>query len=211
MLSDFIRVWGCNIGKDRCPLPCDTPYASDNTTKNYKEMSVSEVVKELEELNSNSSNVVITGGEPMLYKEEVKELIDVLDKIYLSVEIETNGVVGLDGRGDYYLINNKKVFWNISPKKGFINLSSLKSFVRYVDWNNLRFKFVVEDEKEVEEYLEVIEKLQIPYFLVWLMPKGVDREMLREEMLRLVEVCKKYGFNLSPRLHIELWGNVRGK
>ena len=45
---------------------------------------------------------------------------------------------------------------------------------------------------------------------VILMPEGTDRERLRERAIWLVEVCKNEGFRFSPRLHVDLYGNLRG-
>lgn len=210
--SDFIRFWGCNIGKERCPLPCDTPYASDNENKDYKEMSAKEIVEELTRLGSASSNLVLTGGEPLLYKNFLKELIRYLDKVYLSVEIETNGTIPLN-INDKELYENKKVYWNVSPKIGWFNMEALRSYLRYVDWNNLRFKFVLGygDDNWLEEYNNLIKKLRIPSHLVWLMPRGTSREELDESNEYVIEKCLKYGYNYSPRLHIYLWGNQRGR
>jgi 7-carboxy-7-deazaguanine synthase len=43
------------------------------------------------------------------------------------------------------------------------------------------------------------------------MPEGTDAATLRARGAWLVEVCKREGWRFSPRLHIELWGNLRGR
>jgi len=45
---------------------------------------------------------------------------------------------------------------------------------------------------------------------VVLMPEGTDRDVLRERGIWLAEIAKAEGFRLTPRLHVELWGNRRG-
>jgi 7-carboxy-7-deazaguanine synthase len=42
------------------------------------------------------------------------------------------------------------------------------------------------------------------------MPEGTDRDVLRERGIWLAEIAKAEGFRLTPRLHVELWGNRRG-
>jgi len=42
------------------------------------------------------------------------------------------------------------------------------------------------------------------------MPEGTDRDRLRERGQWIAEVCKQEGFRYSPRLHVDLWGDVRG-
>ena len=45
---------------------------------------------------------------------------------------------------------------------------------------------------------------------VILMPEGTDGSTLVERGRWLVEICKREGFRYSPRLHVDLWGNIRG-
>jgi 7-carboxy-7-deazaguanine synthase len=42
------------------------------------------------------------------------------------------------------------------------------------------------------------------------MPEGTERARLAERGLWLAEICKEEGFRFSPRLHIDLWGSLRG-
>jgi len=55
-----------------------------------------------------------------------------------------------------------------------------------------------------------LETLRADRERVILMPEGTDRDVLRERSLWLAEICKEEGFRLSPRLHVELYGNQRG-
>ena len=43
------------------------------------------------------------------------------------------------------------------------------------------------------------------------MPEGTDAETIRERGLWLVDLCKRARFRYSPRLHVDLWGNERGR
>lgn len=118
--SIFIRVGGCNL---RCVFGnsrCDTPYSSfELETPQWT--NVDDLVEEFKSLSKSCPNikhVVITGGEPMLYKEQIKHLItklenEVGDFLYT---IETNGTLSsLDYWEDddfiYYIDT-----WSISPK-----------------------------------------------------------------------------------------------
>jgi len=80
----FIRVTGCNL---RCKW-CDTKYAYYKG-KNYS-------IKFLaNKINKNPYRFVnITGGEPLLYKKKIKELLKVVknDKF---ITIETNGSISI--------------------------------------------------------------------------------------------------------------------
>jgi 7-carboxy-7-deazaguanine synthase len=42
------------------------------------------------------------------------------------------------------------------------------------------------------------------------MPEGTTRDALRERGLWIAELCKRFGYRFSPRLHVDLWGDKRG-
>ena len=52
---------------------------------------------------------------------------------------------------------------------------------------------------------------RIPRDLVYLMPEAVSRGVLKERSRVVAGICRDEGFRFSGRLHIELWGNVRGR
>ena len=86
-LAVFIRFAGCNL---RCSY-CDTKWANDFdlTGENLTAEQILEYV-----LDTGVHNVTLTGGEPLL-RPEIEELISMLVKAGLWVEIETNGSVPL--------------------------------------------------------------------------------------------------------------------
>jgi 7-carboxy-7-deazaguanine synthase len=77
----FVRCAGCNLS---CRW-CDTAYAREGGSM----MSVQEVMDRVSTLGY--SYVCITGGEPLLQKEEVSELARHLHHQGIEVDIETNG------------------------------------------------------------------------------------------------------------------------
>ncbi|MFW6122406.1 MAG: 7-carboxy-7-deazaguanine synthase QueE [Petrotogales bacterium] len=76
----FIRFAGCTL----CCSYCDTKYAWDEG----KEMSVNKIISMINN-EPNAERICITGGEPLLQKEAVKEIVDRSPK---PANIETNGV-----------------------------------------------------------------------------------------------------------------------
>ncbi|GLI47315.1 7-carboxy-7-deazaguanine synthase QueE [Methanoculleus bourgensis] len=79
----FIRLAGCNL---RCAW-CDTPYAREGG----EEMSVAQILDLI--WLQNGKHICITGGEPLLWAEEVLELLRKFDIHGYNVEIETNGTL----------------------------------------------------------------------------------------------------------------------
>ncbi len=80
----FIRLDGCNL---RCSY-CDTKETQEGNS--HLEMSVEQVMDSVRKLSC--SQVLITGGEPLLQKEGLTELINVLQEDY-DISIETNGSI----------------------------------------------------------------------------------------------------------------------
>ena len=112
--SFFVRVTGCNL---RCSFKnsiCDTAYTSYEAEKPlYNDLeSLIIAFKELQEKNQKVKHLVITGGEPLLYKDDLEKF---LTKVQgdLVVTIETNGTLpmlnplGKDFRVDLYSVSPK--------------------------------------------------------------------------------------------------------
>ena len=83
----FVRLHGCNLHSSYC----DSQYACRGDE--YVEMSVDQVVSRV--LEYGLHYVTITGGEPLLHKDEVYELIRELDAHNIESNIETNGSIDL--------------------------------------------------------------------------------------------------------------------
>jgi 7-carboxy-7-deazaguanine synthase len=83
LITTFVRLAGCNLN---CSC-CDTPYAREGG----KEVPVGDVFKAVE--FSSCSRVCITGGEPLIQRDEVRSLVKKLDEAGYEVEIETNGTI----------------------------------------------------------------------------------------------------------------------
>ena len=91
--SHFIRVSGCNL---RCIFKdsiCDTPYASFDPEKSpYPNMeALVSAFHQLQEQHPQVKHVVITGGEPLLYKKELETFLSMIYEEDMVITIETNG------------------------------------------------------------------------------------------------------------------------
>lgn len=77
----FIRLCGCNLNCDYC----DTEFGAENS----KEYSIDELI-EIVNQNLDCHSVSLTGGEPLLHTEFIKEFAQ---KSKLPIYLETNGIL----------------------------------------------------------------------------------------------------------------------
>lgn len=96
--SFFVRVSGCNL---RCVFAggskCDTPYSSFSPEKSpWQTMdALVEDFKKMSQDFPKTKHVVVTGGEPLLYRDGLAEFLTEIFKIKddWCVTIETNGTM----------------------------------------------------------------------------------------------------------------------
>lgn len=201
--ASFVRLGRCNLA---CTW-CDTPYTWDwerfDPAVELRERAVDDIVAELDAFGPVEL-LVVTGGEPLLQQRRLPPLLSAARERGLRVEIETAGTLAptpeLVGLVDGF---------NVSPKLANSGnplerrhqpevLRALEATGKAV------FKFVVRDETELDEVAG------FGVSPVWVMPEGTDAETLTERMRALAPAVLARGWNLSPRLHVHLWGDRRG-
>lgn len=94
----FIRIGGCNV---KCKW-CDTKESWDLSNAQY--LDVAQIVKIV--ADSGAKNVVITGGEPLIY--DLGELCSELKKIGVQIWLETSGTAPLRGEFDWICLSPKR-------------------------------------------------------------------------------------------------------
>lgn len=205
--SLFVRTTGCNL---RCWY-CDTPYTSwlpEGEQRTWQ--AVCETV-----CKHAVQHVVVTGGEPLLQPDLVP-LTHALKAAGKFVTIETAATVFRPVVADLMSISPK--LSNSTPSSGRWSArhEALRDRPDVVRQMIRRFpyqlKFVIDrpdDVAEVEQYLRRLPA--VPPECVWLMPQATTAEVLEEKGAWLQAAAAAAGFRVSPRLHIALFGNVRGK
>lgn len=177
--ATFLRLGGCNLNCDFCDTEFD----------DYKEIDV-ELVKEclLNHIKNHKNKLlVITGGEPLLHYDEIKELVDLLHyQIFnegLKIQIETNGFIRR--------IPIRNTTYVISPKRDIDNV-----FKFYKDYDDAYFKFVIEDFWD----LRLVKSLQEKYDYkktVWLQPEFSQTD----RVTRLILSKNINNIRISGQLH----------
>lgn len=171
--ATFLRLSDCNLN---CSF-CDTDFTE------FKEISV-ELVKEsiLQHMkNNNTQLLVITGGEPLLQYEELKNLCNSLD---CEIQIETNGLI--------QRIPLENVSYVISPKTDIE-----KVFQFYKDYHKAYFKFVITDGFNLHSISQMLKKYNYSK-TVWLQPEYSNAQEITSLILSKKPSFK---YKISGQLH----------
>ena len=210
--STFFRTSYCNL---RCAWGdnlCDTPYTS--WSPEQKEISVEDAFQEIKALGNH--HVVITGGEPFLWKDELQELCG---KLYADhhITIETNATIFHPVQADLISMSPKLASstpwkqdtkWAKKHDRMRISISTIQNFMLYHDY---QLKFVITDGSELDEIQSIVNQLaRIDKNNIMLMPEGITAEEIREKQEFIVGICQQFGWRYSDRMHVRLWGNQRG-
>jgi organic radical activating enzyme len=83
----------------------------------------------------------------------------------------------------------------------------------YAEIGHTYLKFVVETDAHIHEAIRATDEYRRAGFTgpIYLMPQGGVVEPYDRNKLRIADICCAQGWNYSPRLHVDLWGNGWGK
>lgn len=217
--SIFIRLGGCNM---TCPgLPCDTPRAVDVKThslswKRYEHthelLQDITLVARLEHADK-LVDIVITGGEPVLYFSNhiFTELVHKLQADGHRITVETNATIDIDferlkfARFFIYAMS-VKLANSAEPYDTRVRRDVIASYLEHSP--SSFFKFVVDSEEcfgQIEDITRGHEKTK-----VYCMPKGATREELAANSQFVFEFCMRHRFCYSDRYHIRIYGKKDG-
>lgn len=223
--SIFIRLSLCNLYCFWCDTDYTwnwqgTPFKHQNDISpdyqkyikkdNLRKMSNEEIWESI--CQFPCENIVITGGEPLVQKKDLTELLRLLKQKNPNfyIEFETNGTIlpdeALDALTDQYNVSVKLQNALVTEKER-INRKAIFFFAQSPKSN---FKFVVDTPQDLDEIQNLIQKFDIDSKKIYLMPQGVNPKILRKKQQWLIEICKQYGFNYTDRLHILVYGEKRG-
>lgn len=202
----FVRVFGCNM-KEVCPW-CDTMYSVQKQDDTIRHIPIETVVNTI--LQYKCNNVTFTGGEPFLYKDQIKNIMWMLTlNNDFEFCFETNGMIS-----DIIDFHPYKVSYVVSPKLHALKnnesyLDNIKNWARYAAHMPVYFKFVYENESSIEEIKKLSELTEIKNTeKIYLMPEGKTFSI--DKYKECAEQCLKHHYKMSPRLHTIIWGITRG-
>jgi 7-carboxy-7-deazaguanine synthase len=175
--------------------------------------------------NGNDVHLVITGGEPLLgWQRAYQELLSHERMADLrNITFETNGTQTLQGKFIDYLLDwgdiaGNEITFSVSPKlsaSGEAWDEAIRpEIVRtYQDYGFTYLKFVVETEQHFEEVDKAVKQYRAIGFNgpVYVMPQGGVVTPYAQNRVKVADWAMAKGYNYSPRLHVDLWGNGWGK
>jgi organic radical activating enzyme len=178
--------------------------------------------------NGNDVHLVITGGEPLLgWQRAYGDLLSHPRMADLkNITFETNGTQELHKDFKEFLKKWKAVWPPMEREVTFSVSAKLSAsgelweeaicpevVASYQEFGHVYLKFVVETEEHVDEAVRAVDAFRAGGFngSVYLMPQGGVVDPYESNKLNVANICCERGFNYSPRLHVDLWGNGWGK
>ena len=168
----FIRTGGCDVG---C-VWCDVKESWN--AENHPVQHVTALQKL--SLENESEWVVLTGGEPAMYK--LQPLVGKLKEIKRSVAIETSGCYPLDAHVDWYTFSPKKF------KKPCAEAYEKADELKIVVYHKSDFRWALKHAEKVSSMC-----------LLYIQPEWSKKEELMAEIVDFVKSNK--GWRISLQTH----------
>jgi organic radical activating enzyme len=207
----FIRFHFCNLSCNWC----DTKYTWLEKSGNFKLYDAEEIKNII--AAAKPHHIIFTGGEPTFYR---------LDKLVVDnkkFHVETNGTciptekLEIELKDKTHIQREAMAFeiiknfnWVVSPKLGNSYQTFDQSKFNYWPNNDFSiFKFIVRSDIDIDEVDQFVDTFKINKHKVYI---GIEGVSLHSQLQpNLVEEIIKRAYNYSPRLHVMLWGNEKGR
>lgn len=166
---------------------------------------------------------VFTGGEPMLQQRFMAAIMEAWmadGNVPAWIGVETNGTqplgIELAAAVEAYMSAGHEFYFSVSPKllhvsgerpEKAVNVDVIKSYIDFCPGSYLKF-VLNEDDRAWRQAEGIKESLGAPVE-TWVMPVGaVSSQQLDPAVGRIADkAIFDYGWNVSPRVHVLLWGD----
>lgn len=205
----FIRFAGCNLSCDYC-----------DTTKNRsagkaQQLTVDQVIgkikKTLSAARSPLSSISITGGEPLLYKDFLRELLPKLKKSGFEVYLETNGTLSASYKKISRFVDATAMDIKLPSETRKNNWRRHFSFLKLLPKNSF-IKIILTaaaTEKEIKKAVAIIKKAapNIPVVFQPATPRDGVKTVEPEKLYKFLRIARRHLKNVTvtPQLHKLLW------
>ncbi len=85
----FVRFFECNM---HC-VWCDTPQSIGDGKREFTQYTPQELIEAIKPLTKNAHALSITGGEPLIQADFLKEFLPLAKKLKLKIYLDTNGTL----------------------------------------------------------------------------------------------------------------------
>lgn len=201
----FVRFKECNMDCVFCDEPSDSP------SRTYSPLELMRQIKLLEKDNKPHHSVSLTGGEPLLYVEFLKDFLKLLKRERMKSYLETNGTLP----GELFKIielidiiamdfklpssTGEKAYWH--EHQEFLKLAVRgKVFVKAVVTPSTK-------REDVEKAVSVVKKMgrNIPFILQPATPaRDVDKRIDNAVLLGFLDIASRNDLEtvrIIPQVH----------
>ena len=172
----FIRLGGCDVG---CHW-CDVKESWDHNQHQFIE--VDDLIKDVKE---HTSNVVITGGEPLIW--DLSELTKRFKENNIKLHLETSGAYEMSGNWDWVCLSPKK---KMLPKQ---EIYSKANELKVIIYNNDDFKFAIQESEKVSSKCKL-----------FLQPEWSKFDIMKAKIAQFVMKNKNWNISLQIHKYLEI-------
>ena len=172
----FIRLGGCDVG---CHW-CDVKESWDHNQHQFIE--VDDLIKDVKEY---TSNVVITGGEPLMWN--LSELTKRFKENNIKLHLETSGAYEMSGNWDWVCLSPKK---KMLPKQ---EIYSKANELKVIIYNNDDFKFAIQESEKVSSECKL-----------FLQPEWSKFDLMKDKIAQFVMNNKNWNISLQIHKYMEI-------
>tara|TARA_A100001015_G_scaffold188675_1_gene210110 strand:+ start:357 stop:974 length:618 start_codon:yes stop_codon:yes gene_type:complete len=172
----FIRLGGCDVG---CHW-CDVKESWDHNQHQFIE--VDDLIKDVKE---HTSNVVITGGEPLMW--DLSELTKRFKENNIKLHLETSGAYEMSGNWDWVCLSPKK---KMLPKQ---EIYSKANELKVIIYNNDDFKFAIQESEKVSSKCKL-----------FLQPEWSKFDIMKAKIAQFVMKNKNWNISLQIHKYLEI-------
>jgi organic radical activating enzyme len=208
---------------------CDTPYAvfyDDRKAQLHRDRTAYDpkieihritpevVANRVADLVPHTARVVISGGEPLLQRNVLPELLfELAKRNFFDYEIETAGTIAPPDSLAYTVLP-QTMQWNVSPKLAH----SMNEYGRRYHPVVLRkfadigadFKFVCKTADDFQQVQDIVSHCGIEQENIWIMPEGITKGDVMWNARHFRDEVLRRGWNLTLRQQILMFDSMRG-